>query len=128
MPLLDPTFEQEVERLHDFTVRVRWLVIGALWLTVGSASLWGLRYPIELMIDHFTWVALRYGLIFHPMAAVGLMLCVGLTVAVLVWQSRNILFGLPRRDRQSLEHQVCRIRQQGPSHPLWKFVCSGTEK
>jgi len=103
-------------------------VVGALWLSVGIASLWGLRYPISLLIDHFTWVALRYGLIFHPIPALGLMLCVGLTVAVLIWQSRNILLGLPRRDRHSLEKQVYRIRQQGSSHPLWKIVCSRPEK
>ncbi len=121
--VVDPRFQAEVDRLYRLTLYGRWLVVGVLWLTIGLVSLWGLRYPISLMLDYFTWAALRYGLAFHPVAAVGLALCIGMTVAVLVWQSRNILFGLPRRERQRLEQQVSRIRQQGNSHPLWKFVC-----
>lgn len=121
--IVDPGFQRQVDRLYRLTVYARWLVLGVLWLTIGSFSLWGLRYPISLMIDHFTWAALRYGLAFHPIPATGLVVCVGMTVAVLVWQSRNILFGLPLQERQRLEQQVSRIRQQGNSHPLWKLVC-----
>lgn len=120
---LDTTLLQQVERLHRLTVWARWLVVAALWLTIGALSLWGLRYPISLMREHFTWAALRYGLIFHHWSAIGLTVCIGMTVAVLVWQSRNILFGISSQDKQRLKQQVCRIRQQGPSHPLWKFVC-----
>jgi hypothetical protein len=119
----DLVFQQEVERLHRFTVYARWSVVGLLWLTIGSLSLWGLRYPISLMMDYFTWSALRYGFVFHRLPALGLAVCLGSTVGVLVWQSRNILMGLPQPERKRLEKQVCRIRQQGPSHPLWKFVC-----
>lgn len=119
----DLAFQQEFERLYSLTVYARWLTVAALWLTIGALSLWGLRYPISLMLEHFTWAAVRYGLIFHRWAAIGFSICVGITVAVLVWQSRNILFGLPELDRQRLKQQLCRIRQQGPSHPLWKFVC-----
>jgi hypothetical protein len=118
----DPVFQAEVHRLHQLTVYGRWLVVGLLWLTVGLLSLWGLRYPISLIHEHFTWAAIRYGLAFHPWPALGLTICVGLTVAVLVWQSRNILVGLPQRDQDRLKRQVCRIRQQGPSHPLWKLI------
>ncbi len=119
----DSTFQQEVERLHQLTVWGRWVVVGVLWLTVGTLSLWGLRYPISLILDHFTWAAVRYGLAFHRLAAIGLAICLGSTLGVLIWQSRNMLMGLPQREKKRLEQQVCRIRQQGPSHPLWKYIC-----
>ncbi|WP_421657382.1 hypothetical protein [Leptothermofonsia sp. ETS-13] len=121
--VLDSTFQQEVERLHQLMVWGRWAVVGVLWLTVGALSLWGLRYPISLVLDHFTWAAVRYGLAFHRLAAIGLAICLGSTLGVLIWQSRNILMGLPQREKRRLEQQVCRIRQQGPSHPLWKYIC-----
>ncbi len=113
---------QAIQRFHQLMVYTRWLVVAALWLTVGSFSLWGLRYPISLLQQYFTWSAVRYGLAYHPIAAVGLGLCVGMTVAVLIWQSRNILVGLPKREQERLQRQVIRIREQGPSHPLWRFV------
>lgn len=116
-------FQQEIERLHQLTVYGRWLVVGLLWLTVGSLSLWGLRYPISLILDHFTWAAVRYGLAFHRLSAIGLAVCVGSTLGVLIWQSRNILVGLSAREKKRLEQQLYRIRQQGPTHPLWKFIC-----
>jgi hypothetical protein len=119
----DSTFQQQVDRLHHLTVYGRWLFVGGLWLTLGSFSIWGLRYPIALIHEYFTWAAVYYGLHFHPIPAIGLSTCIAFTTAVLVWQSRNILLGLPKRDRARLERQVMRIRQQGSSHPLWKYVC-----
>lgn len=119
----DALFQQQVERLYRLTVQGRWLFIASLWLTVGTASLWGLRYPISLILDYFTWAAVWYGLIFNRFSAIGLVICLSFTIAVLVWQSRNLLLGLPERDRKWLELQVQHIRQQGPSHPLWKRVC-----
>jgi hypothetical protein len=47
-----------------------------------------------------------------------------MTTGVLIWQSRNILLGIPEGEKQRLEKQVCRIRQQGQTHPLWKWVCN----
>jgi hypothetical protein len=120
---IDPTFAGQVERLHELTVYGRWLFVGLLWLTIGSLSLWGLRYEIALLQQHFTWIAVRYGLAYNRLPALGLSLCVGMTVAVMFWQSRNILIGMPKEERQRLEQQVFRIRQQGESHPLWNMVC-----
>ena len=120
---LDPTFQQQVARLHQLTVYSRWLVVVLLWLSVGSFSLWGLRAEITLWRQYFTWVAVRYGLYYNPLPTLGLGICVGMTAAVLVWQSRNIILGLPNQEQQRLEQQVYRIRQQGASHPLWKWVC-----
>lgn len=120
---LDPAFKQQVQKLHQLTVYGRWLVVGLLWVSIGSLSLWGLRSEIALLRQYFTWVAVRYGLYYNPLPTFGLALCIGMTVSVLVWQSRNILLGLPHEEQQRLEKQVYRIRQQGPSHPLWNRVC-----
>lgn len=121
-PKLDPKFQAAVQRLHQLTVLGRWLTLIGLWLTIGALSLWGLRYPISLMQDYFTWAALRHGLANNLLAAIGLGFCIGLTVSVLVWQSRNILFGLPKPEQERLERMVLKIWQQGESHPLWKWI------
>ena len=120
---LDPNFNVQVQRLHRLMVYGRWLVVGILWISVAPLSLWGLRYPISLLQDHFTWAAVRYGLYFNPLPAIGLSSCIGMTAAVLLWQSRNILLGLPPQEQRRLEQQVLRIRHQGSSHPLWKWIC-----
>lgn len=120
---IDPTFRLQVQRLHRLSVYGRWLVVGLLWVSIGLLSLWGLRSEIALLRQYFTWVAVQYGLYYNPLPTFGLALCIGMTVSVLVWQSRNILLGLPQQEQQRLEQQVYRIRQQGPSHPLWKRVC-----
>ncbi|WP_413172555.1 hypothetical protein [Anabaena azotica] len=119
----DASFLEQVQRLHQLTVYGRWLFVGCLWLIISPACLWDLRAEMALWQQYFTWSAVRYGLFFHPLSTVGLAFCIGMTVSVLVWQSRNILIGLPQPEKQRLEKQVCRIRQQGPTHPLWKWVC-----
>ncbi|MCA1992121.1 MAG: hypothetical protein LDL41_08750, partial [Coleofasciculus sp. S288] len=111
------------KRLHQLTVWGRWLVVGILWMTLAPLCLWGWRYEISLLRSHFTWAALRYAIVFNRLPAIGLATCIGMTVAVLVWQSRNILLGIPPHEQKRLENQVQRIRQQGTSHPLWKWVC-----
>jgi len=120
---LDPIFKQQVQKLHRLTVYGRWLVVGLLWISIGSLSIWGLRSEIALLQQYFTWAAVRYGLYYNPLSTLGLALCIGMTASVLVWQSRNILLGLPQKEQQRLEQQVYRIRQQGASHPLWKWIC-----
>ncbi len=119
----DPNFQIEVQRLHKLTVYGRWLTVIFLWLSVGSLSIWALRDEIALCIENFTWAAVRYGLYFHRWPTLGLGLSLGMTLGVLTWQGRNMARGLPMREKQRLEQLVCRIRQQGPSHPLWKWVC-----
>lgn len=122
-PSPDLTFKQEVERLHQFSVYSRWLVVSILWLTVGLLGLWHLRSVISLLMQNFTWAAVRYGIIYNLLPALGLAFCLSMTIAVLVWQSRNILLGRPHREQHRLEQQVLRIRKQGPSHPLWQQIC-----
>jgi hypothetical protein len=120
---LDPVFKAQVERLHQLTVYSRWLIVGILWISVAPLSVWGWRYELSLLRSHFTWAALRYGIFFNNLPVLGFSLCVGMTAAVLVWQSRNILMGLPREEQRRLEKQVLRIRASGSSHPLWKWIC-----
>ncbi|MFO0139975.1 MAG: hypothetical protein ACK513_00925 [Aphanizomenon sp.] len=120
---LDPAFAQQVQKLHRLTVYGRWLFAGCLWLIIAPFCLWDLWAEIYLLQQYFTWVGLRYALIFHPLSTLGLSLCIGMTTSVLVWQSRNIIWGLPLPEQENLQKQLYRIRQQGPSHPLWKWVC-----
>lgn len=120
---LDLAFAQQLQKLHRLTVYGRWLFAGCLWLTIAPFCLWNLRTEISLLQEYFTWVGLQYTLIFHPLSTLGLSLCIGMTVSVLVWQSRNILWGLSLQEQENLKKQVYRIRQQGSSHPLWKWVC-----
>jgi len=119
----NPEFQQQVQRLHQLSVSSRWLLVMASWLTLGVLAIWGLREEIELWREYFTWSAVRFGLAYNRLSAIALGFCVGLTTAVLLWQSRNILFGLPPKEKYRLEQQVRRIREEGSSHPLWKWVC-----
>lgn len=119
----DPIFRHQMERLHRVTVWARWLLVVGLWTSIAPLSLWELRQEIPLWHDYFTWAAVRYSLADHPLAAIGLALCIGMTVSVLLWQSHNILWGVSDRQTNRLEKQLLRIRQQGKTHPLWKWVC-----
>jgi hypothetical protein len=120
---LDPAFAQQLQKLHRLRVYGRWLFASCLWLTIAPFCLWNLRTEISWLREYFTWVGLRYTLIFHPLSTLGLSLCIGMTTSVLVWQSRNIIWGLPLQEQENLKKQLYRIRQQGSSHPLWKWVC-----
>lgn len=118
----DFVFAQQVQRLHRLTVYGRWLLVCGLWLTIAPLSLWRLREEIFLWQQYFTWVAVRYALFHHPLSTLGLSICIGMTASVLIWQSRNILFGMPQHELKRLETKVVQIRQQGQTHPLWKWI------
>lgn len=120
---VDPIFKQQVQKLYQLIVYGRWLVVALLWLTVGSLSLWGLRSEIALLLQYFTWVAVRFGLYYNPLPTLGLTFCIVMTISVIVWHSRNILLGLSPQEQKRLEQQVHKIRQQGATHPLWKWIC-----
>ncbi|HEY9647399.1 MAG TPA: hypothetical protein V6C88_13560 [Chroococcidiopsis sp.] len=119
---MDPVFRQQVERLHALTIYARWAVAGGLWVIVSPFCLWALRDEIKLWREYFTWTAVRFGLAYNPLPAFGLALCIGMTVSVLLWQSSVIVWGLSDRQRHQLENQVFKIRHQGKSHPLWRWV------
>jgi hypothetical protein len=116
---LDPSQKKQLEYLRAIAWRRWWMTIAGLWLTVGSLSLWSLRLELVLLHQYFTWTALRYGLAYHRWAALGLGLCLGLTVALLVAESRYLLFGLAKEEQQRLETWLRRINRQGPGHRLW---------
>ncbi len=116
---------QEVFRLHQLTVVSRWGFVLILWMTIGLLCLWTMRTNIGLALQYFTWASLRYGLRYHYSAAIGLAFCVAMTFSVLLWQSRNILCGLPQKEQKLLLSKVLQIRAQGASHPLWLWVCEG---
>lgn len=120
---LDPIFKQQVQKLYKLNVYWRWLVVAFLWLSVGSLSLWGLRSEIALWLQFFTWVAVRFALVYNPLSTFGLTICIVMTISVIFWQSRNLLLGLPLEQQRRLEQQVQKIRQQGATHPLWKWIC-----
>jgi hypothetical protein len=115
----DPS-EHSLERLRRLVLRRWWWRTLILWITVGSFSLWALRHEFVTLSQYFTWTALRYGLAYNRLAAIGLGLCVGLTVALLVGESRYILFGLSDAEITRLQKLRHQINQQGKAHPFWK--------
>jgi hypothetical protein len=125
--VLDASFQNAIQRLHKLNVYARWSFVLFLWLVLAPLSLWGLRDAIGLMREYFTWSALRYGLVYNPLSSIGLTFCISMTVAVLIWQSRNILFGFSNAYQARLVKRTQRIHQQGKSHPLWRWVY-GVEK
>ncbi|WP_035985438.1 hypothetical protein [Leptolyngbya sp. KIOST-1] len=120
-----PTYPEPLERLRAIVLRRWWIVSGLLWLTVAPLSLWSLRPEILQLRQHFTWATVRLGLAYNRPAAVGLGLCVGLTVALLIAESRYLLWGMTLAERQRLEQLRDRIAAQGPSHPLWRQIHRG---
>ena len=114
--------QPEIQRLQELSVYSRWAIAAVLWATVGTVSLWQLRREIGLWLQHFTWAAVRYGLGYNRLPAVGLGLCIGMTASILIWQSRNILWGRSPQEQKRLRQLAWQIRRQGSSHPLWRWV------
>lgn len=119
---VDPQHQRQIERLRVILLRRWWRTSVLLWLTVGSLSLWSLRGEGAMLRQYFTWTGVRYAVAYNRLAALGLGLCVGLTVALLVAESRHILFGPTPSERQRLNQLHHQILQQGPTHPLWKAL------
>jgi hypothetical protein len=117
-----PSYPAPLERLRALLLRRWWAITGLLWLTVAPLCLWSLRAEIRLLRQYFTWAAVRIGLAYNRPAAVGLGLCLGLTVALLVAESRYMLWGMTRSEQQRLEVWAKRIESQGRSHPLWRHL------
>ncbi|MEL6775715.1 MAG: hypothetical protein AAFO06_00550 [Cyanobacteria bacterium J06597_16] len=116
--------DQEIEALRQAMLRSWWWVCLSLWLTVGLLSLWWLRADIQELLDYFTWAAVRYMLYYERLAAMGLGLCFGLTLALLYAESRHILWGISKGEKLRLLTQLNKIHEQGPSHPQWKIIRS----
>ncbi len=117
-----PDFKQKVARLHQLTVYGRWFFVLFSWLTLGFYALWQLKEEIALCFDYFTSAAVYYGLHFNLVPTLCLIFCIATTLSVLVWQSRNIIWGLPINEQRQLERQVKKIQAKGKKHPLWKWI------
>ncbi|MGB7084870.1 MAG: hypothetical protein WBD47_04905 [Phormidesmis sp.] len=114
---------QEIEALRQAMMRSWWWVCLALWLSVGLLSLWWLRLELQELMAYFTWSAVRYMLYYERLAAMGIGLCFGLTLALLWSESRHILWGLSESEKSRLVKQLNKIHEQGPTHPQWKIIC-----
>ncbi len=102
----NPDFRKKVDDYYQSMVWSRWKLVIFLWLTLGTYSIWGLRNEIKLWLDHFTWAAVRYGLMFNMFYTVCLGICIGFTLSTLVWQSRNIVWGLSDKEKYYLEQKA----------------------
>ncbi len=120
----DQLLERQIQRLIEVQTYLRWIFDATLWLTVGSVSIWALRSDIELWFAAFTWAAVRMSLIYNRLPMMGLGLCVAVTLSTLVWQSSIILWGVNQKEKRSLIKQVYKIKEQGQSHLLWRWVCA----
>jgi hypothetical protein len=119
---MDAELAEAVQRLHELQVKGRWLLNAVLVLVLMPPSLWDLRSELQLWNQYFTWVAVRYGLAYHPLATLGLTIPIAFVTATLVWQSRNIIFGLSQREKYRLEKQATAIRAKGERHWLWRWI------
>ncbi len=115
-------FEQKVNRLYKLSIYARWLLVISSWLTLGVYAVWHLQEEIAIGLDYFTWAAVYYGLHFNFLPTLCLAFCIGTTVSVLLWQSRNLIWGLPETEKHKLERQVKKIMARGTKHPLWKWI------
>ncbi|MGD1898674.1 MAG: hypothetical protein ACFB16_17175 [Phormidesmis sp.] len=113
---------REIEALRQAMMRTWWWVCLALWLTVGALSLWWVRSDLQELQQYFTWTAVRYMLVYNRVAGMGIGLCIGLTLALLYSESRQILWGISAGERSRLLSDLEKIHAQGPSHPQWKVI------
>ncbi|MEM7592963.1 MAG: hypothetical protein AAF383_15845 [Cyanobacteria bacterium P01_A01_bin.83] len=122
MSNLQSDFKRKVAKLHRITVYGRWLFVLVSWFTLGLYALWHLKDEIALWFDYFTWAAVYYTFHFNFVPTFCLAFCVGITLSVLIWQSRNIILGLPAQEQRNLVRRVKKIEAEGKKHPLWRWI------
>ncbi|EDX85307.1 hypothetical protein S7335_3006 [Synechococcus sp. PCC 7335] len=113
---------KELEALRRAMMRTWWRICLFLWLTVGLGCLWWVRDDLIEISEYFTWAAVRSIFLYSRLAGIGIALCVGVTFALLVSESRQILWGLSADERSRLGAQLDRIHEQGKSHPQWQLI------
>ncbi len=111
-----------IEALRQHRTRSWVRVSLALWLTVGLLSLWSLRSEFQELRAYFTWAAVRYMLYYNRPSALGLAVCLSSTISLLFAESRHILLGLSKSEKQYFTHRLEKIYEQGDSHPHWKVI------
>ncbi len=120
--MADEELKAQTWRLHRLGVYGRWALVLFSWLVIVPLSLWNLREEIYLLRTYFTWTGLRYAIVYNFWPSLGLTYCLAITTSSLVWQSKNIIWGISPREKQRLENQIRQIQLKGPRHPLWRWV------
>ncbi len=113
----------EAEQLRQILILGRWIFIFLAWLIIAPISLWQMRETFFLCQKYCTWAAIRYGLVFNPLAAVGLAFCIGITTSVLLKQSMYILQkDLSEKEIYFLEKKVSQIKKQGHKNFFYRCI------
>jgi hypothetical protein len=122
--MTDPDLHRQrrIKRLHLLTSYTRWFLVLGSWLMIAPIALWHLRDELSLLSDHFTWVAVRYGLAYNLVPAVGIFFCLGITASTLLWQGYHSLRGISPKEQVHLENRLKNIDNLDPSHPLRKWL------
>ena len=119
---------EELEALRQAMMRTWWRTCLALWLTIGLGCLWWVRRDLIEISEYFTWAAVRSIFLYNRLAGMGIALCIGVTFALLVSESRQILWGMSVDERSRLSAQLDRIHEQGASHPQWNVIRQARER
>jgi len=115
---LDPTFKQQVQRLH-LTVYGRWLFVALLWISIGSLSLWSTfrNCPVAAMLY---LVAVRYGLYYNPLPTFGLAF---VSVCCCLGLAKSEYFAGTATPRTAAQkNRFIEFDSRGQVIP-WKWVC-----
>ncbi len=115
---VEPRLRRAVVRLYWYRQRQRWRTILLLWLVLVPLCLWGLREMLGLLTDYFTWSAIRYGLAYHPLPAIGLLSTMILTTTRSLAMAWSRLIGPSQRQVRQMEAIAQQIQNQGKTHPL----------
>lgn len=115
--------EPKIQKIYRINLYLKWITVLIFWLSFGLFGMWELREEIALWQQYFTWSALRYALVYHRLAAIALSICIGLTVGLLITQSRDLLWGISDQEKYRLQQEIDKICAKGKSHPFYKFLC-----
>lgn len=116
-------YKTPIRRLINLQTLLRWLFSILMWLTLGSFCLWQIRAEIAMLLDIFTWSALRSVIQYRALPSLGIAFCLSTTLSTLVWQSQHILWGFSRQEHLSMVKYIQNIEVRGTKHPLWRWIC-----
>lgn len=122
MPNPERELSKQVAKYYQLTIYAQWFLISLSWLTLGAYGIFGLRHEFKLWLDHFTWSAFRYGLVYNPIPSLCILICLTITISILIGQSRHILWGLSAKEKFYLEQKTKTILTKGNRHFLWKWL------
>jgi hypothetical protein len=120
--MTEPNWKIATKRLYFLTNYYRWLLILFCWLTFGVYAFWQLKEDFFLWTQYFTWVAVRYALIFNPIATVCLSFCLVATLTLLAEQFLDLFFGLSDDEQEKLLKRAKKIYFKGTNHPFYNWI------